>query len=125
MNVKNISAIEALLFVVIANAILLAGADFPPPSGFVWIVLTSLILACGQFVYGNWLFRNIKDGKTLLVTCLLSGCAGCVTALLFVITSGGMNAYVWISVTVVTVVFLGYGLFFWIINRWLFTIKRW
>jgi hypothetical protein len=49
MHPRKIAAINAVLFFFFWLLILLAGADFPPPRGFLWITLA--IAACAIVVY--------------------------------------------------------------------------
>ena len=49
MSIQRIASINAALFFVVWLLILLAGADFPPPRGFIWIIVT--IAASSAVVY--------------------------------------------------------------------------
>jgi hypothetical protein len=48
MSLQRIAGINAILFFFFWLFILLAGADFPPPMGFLWIVL--VVAACARTV---------------------------------------------------------------------------
>jgi len=45
MSVRKISLYLAIGFFLVWLAILLAGADYPPPVGFVWIIVLDLVAA--------------------------------------------------------------------------------
>lgn len=49
MNPRKIAAINAILFFLFWLFVLLAGADFPPPVGFLWLVIA--VAACAYVVY--------------------------------------------------------------------------
>ena len=49
MHLRRIAAINATLFFIFWFVVLLAGADFPPPVGFLWLVI--VIAACAYVVY--------------------------------------------------------------------------
>ncbi len=81
MNTEKICKIEAMAFLLLSNIIMLLGADFPPPTGFVWIVITSCVIACIQYLYSKWLIPRITGIKTLWITCFFFACVGVVIAL--------------------------------------------
>jgi len=70
MTDKSISSTVTFGFFVVWFAILLAGADFPPPIGFLWVTLFDLIAAGLVYVriptYLNWQ-DNHKKGSLLCV----------------------------------------------------------
>ncbi len=49
MTVRRLAAINAIVFFIVWLLVLLAGADKPPPRGFLWIALT--IAICAVVVY--------------------------------------------------------------------------
>jgi hypothetical protein len=67
---KRISLIIALSFFFVWLAILYAGADHPPPPGFVWIVLFDAIAAALVYwrtpTYIDWSMKRVK-GRWLRV----------------------------------------------------------
>ena len=91
MTDRSIASAVAVGFFVIWLGILLAGADFPPPIGFLWIILLDIVAAGLVYVrvptYINW-FDNRKRGRLLRV--LLDGLAsGLVFALMTILLPGG------------------------------------
>ncbi|MCG8348524.1 MAG: hypothetical protein MI924_12200 [Chloroflexales bacterium] len=64
MTDRSIAATIAVGFFVLWLCILLAGADFPPPIGFLWVILLDLIAAYLVYVrtpvYSNWLDNGEK-----------------------------------------------------------------
>lgn len=69
MKDRSIASKVAIGFFVIWFAILLAGADFPPPTGFLWIILLDLVAALLVYVrvpsYVTW-FDSRRRGRLLL-----------------------------------------------------------
>ena len=49
MTIRKIQLIESILFFIISNLIMLLGADYPPPIGFLWITFISAVLSILQF----------------------------------------------------------------------------
>ena len=49
MHSRRIAGVNASLFFFFWFIVLLAGADFPPPVGFLWLVI--MIAACASVVY--------------------------------------------------------------------------
>jgi len=91
MHTRRIAAVNAILFFFFWLLILLAGADFPPPVGFLWLVI--VIAACAYVVYWrvptyiNWV-RTERPRRHWHV--LLEGiAAGIVVAALFVLFNSG------------------------------------
>ena len=46
---------------------MLAGADYPPPAGFLWLVLLIIILDIIQDRYLRWLGEKLLGRKTFLL----------------------------------------------------------
>ncbi len=91
MSSRRIATINGVVFFVFWLLVLLAGADKPPPRGFLWIVLT--VAVCATVVYWrvptyiDWV-RTRRTGRHWRV--LLDGIgAGLIIALLFVIGGSG------------------------------------
>ncbi|MCB0132087.1 MAG: hypothetical protein KDD78_14610 [Caldilineaceae bacterium] len=86
-----IGGVNAALFFIFWLLVLLAGADFPPPRGFLWMVLT--VALCAGVVYWRvpsyvaWQ-RTRRAGRYWRVVCdgLI---AGLLVALPFVLLGGG------------------------------------
>jgi len=49
MSIQKIAGINAIVFFTFWLLVLLAGADFPPPPGFIWIVVA--VAVCAAVVY--------------------------------------------------------------------------
>ena len=91
MPYRKIAAVNALIFFIFWLIVLLAGADFPPPTGFVWLVL--VVAVCAGVVYWRvptyveW-HRTRRAGRHGRV--LIDGVvAGLIIALPFVLKGGG------------------------------------
>ena len=87
----SIASKVAIGFFVIWFGILLAGADFPPPTGFLWIILLDLVAALLVYVrvpsYVTWFDRR-RRGRLLFA--LLDGLAcGLVFAFAAILLPGG------------------------------------
>lgn len=88
---RKIAAINAIAFSIFWLLILLAGADKPPPPGFLWLVIT--VVACAGVVYLriptyiNW-YREKRSARFWCV--VLDGfSAGLVVALPFMLLGSG------------------------------------
>ena len=114
---KRLPWIESLLFFFSWTLIMLSGADFPPPSGFIWLILIIAVLSILQWFYLGWLLKTILQRKTFLLNLLLFCCTGFVTALLLVILNGSFTAEIWIWFLIIMTAAAGYGSLFWLINR--------
>ena len=91
MTHKRIALVLASLFFCGWLSILYAGADHPPPPGFIWIVLVCLLAALLVYLrvpsYVQW---SIGRRKHRLVRALLDGlAAGLAFALLALVLPGG------------------------------------
>ena len=91
MSLRKIAAINAIVFFVFWLLVLLAGADKPPPIGFIWIVLTVGICAAVVYwrvpTYIDWA-RTRRVGRYWRV--LLDGAvAGTIIALPFALQGSG------------------------------------
>lgn len=62
MSRRRISSLNAILFFAFWLAVLYAGADHPPPRGFIWLVLLTLAAACLVYwrvgTYLTWIERG-------------------------------------------------------------------
>lgn len=91
MPVQRIALVNAILFFLFWQLVLLTGADFPPPRGFLWIVLVIALCAIIIFwripTYIDW-YREKRPGRRWRV--LLEGfVAGIVIASFFAISGSG------------------------------------
>ena len=91
MSNRKIAAVNAIVFFVFWLLVLLAGADFPPPVGFIWIIFTAAVCAAVVYwrvpTYIDW-YRTRRAGRHWRV--LLDGAvAGLIIALPFVLTGSG------------------------------------
>lgn len=118
MNLSKISLYESISFIIIANIIMLSGADFPPPPGFIWITLTSFIISTLQYFYCNWLLQTLGKRKTFFKTITSFALLGTLISLFFIFfNSEAINRAVFIFVGVVATVFSFYGFIFWMVNK--------
>ena len=90
-NRRKTAAVFAIFFFLFWTLVLLAGADKPPPLGFVWIVLAVAVCAVVVYwripTYIDWQ-RAQRSGRFWRV--ILDGfVAGLVVALPFALTGGG------------------------------------
>ena len=76
MKAKTLQWIESVLFLLGWTAVMLKGADFPPPAGFIWVILTIAILSILQWYYLCWLLKIMKQRKTFILTLELFACTG-------------------------------------------------
>lgn len=62
MSRRRVSSLNAILFFAFWLAVLYAGADHPPPRGFIWLVLLTLVAACLVYwrvgTYLTWIERS-------------------------------------------------------------------
>jgi hypothetical protein len=94
MHLRRIAAINAILLFFFWFIVLLAGADFPPPVGFLWLVI--VIAACASVVY--WRVPTYIDWAQArrprrLGRVILEGfAAGIVVAAPFVLNRSGQSS---------------------------------
>lgn len=113
---------EFFIFLIGWTLIMLAGADFPPPEGFKYLVLLIFILDILQQFYLKWLCPRIKHQKTFLLNMISFMFAGLVLAGTIYIWSGEFHPESNIWIAIITVVSVIYGIFFWSVN-WLIATK--
>lgn len=89
---KKIQWIEAVMFFAGSNLIMLAGSDFPPPAGFVWIVVIAGGLSVLQWFSCGWLAERVHHKGTFALTTAVSAALGAVIALLIVVFRGAAGA---------------------------------
>ena len=91
MSIQRIAAINAACFFFFWLVVLLAGADWPPPAGFLWLVIVVAICAIVVYwripTYIQW-SQEEKRGRLLRVT-VEGFLAGVVVATPFVLFGGG------------------------------------
>lgn len=91
MSARKIAAINAFVFFVLWLLILLAGADFPPPAGFIWIIVTVAVCAAVVYwrvpTYIDWR-RTRRAGRYWRVV-LDGAVAGLLVALPFALRGSG------------------------------------
>ena len=91
MHSRRIAGVNAILFFFFWLILLLAGADFPPPVGFLWLLI--VIAACASVVY--WRVPTYIDWERArrprrLGRVILEGfAAGIVVAAPFVLNRSG------------------------------------
>jgi hypothetical protein len=100
------------------------GADFPPPIGFIWVVVLILLLDLIQWKYLHFFLEQIhKKRKHLFSLNLLFFLIGGILVSLFALAANnnttlsmrGIDIIIWI--VVVSLVGLFYGVYFWFFNR--------
>ncbi|PIE82117.1 MAG: hypothetical protein CSA11_01745 [Chloroflexi bacterium] len=91
MTIQKIAATNAVVFFFFWILVLLVGADFPPPLGFLWIIVT--VVCCSAIVYWrvptyiDW-SRTSQPNRYLRI--VLDGIvAGLIIALLFMLLGTG------------------------------------
>lgn len=120
MTIRKIQWIESILFFIISNLIMLLGADFPPPIGFLWITFISAVLSILHFFYTGLLLKSNNFLKTFFKTILIFSLVGFLISILFVIfnfknISIIMNdTIIWLFI--ITLVFGIYGSIYWLLN---------
>ena len=127
MQTKKIIRINTLLFFVGWLVILLLGADFPPPLGFLWLVPLLIALDLIQHRYLQFFLPQLhRREKNLFLKniCFFAGSGIAVALFCLAIryeisaTMGLLNIGVWIGV--LAAVAAGYAIFFWFFNLLLF-----
>ncbi len=119
---KKIRLIEGLIFFWGWILVFLAGADFPPPIGFIWLILLVGILAIIQDFYLRYLIRNINKKHIWLKNIFLFLLADIIVSSIVILTNFEYYneisfALIWILV--VSLVSTIYGIVFYIINKWI------
>ena len=117
MSYKKINIIETILFIVFWIIIFLLGADFPPPLGFWKIGILVIIIALIQSIYLKCLFKYKMNKKSFINNILFFISGGFLVALFTSLpfnTNNLQNIIIWF--TVIIVVSIIYGMFFWVIN---------
>jgi hypothetical protein len=104
MSNRKIGAINAIIFFVFWLLVLLAGADKPPPLGFIWIILT--IAICSAVVYWRVLLDGAVAGLLIAVPFALKG-SGEPS-----ITMGPVDYAIWFAVLAVMGIFNSVALYF-------------
>lgn len=124
MNDSMIIRINTILFFFGWTFIMLLGADFPPPIGFIWVVLLICVLDIIQYKYLYFFLKQIhKKRKNLFLLNLIFFFFGGVIISIFTLAVSSsalliMNSWdiiIWIS-CVISVGVL-YGVFFWVFNQ--------
>ena len=119
---KKLRIIETLTFFAAWNVIFLLGADFPPPVGFLWLVLLVFVLDIFQFFYLGYLLPNIGRTPTFVLNLLFFLAGGLFVSLISTFLQHHIELVskaIWI--TAVTAVSSLYGIILWVANWW---IKR-
>ncbi|MGO1368933.1 hypothetical protein [Senegalia sp. (in: firmicutes)] len=123
MDNMKVIKINTILFFVGWTFIMLLGADFPPPFGFIWLILLILILDLIQYKYLHFFLPQLaKRKKHLFGINLAFFTIGGIVVSIFTlgitykatIEMGMSNIIIWIAV--VTIVAAIYGICFWFFN---------
>ena len=121
---RLIRLIESAVFVWGWISVFILGADHPLPSGFVWVVVTVLILAFIQDLYLCWLHEHIGAEKTFLKNTGLFALAGILISNILIIINGAFSHEVWIWIMMITLVSVLYGVFLWTVNLYIVRLLR-
>lgn len=109
MSKYKIAYINFIVFFIGWVTIFLLGADFPPPMGFIWIVLLILILDVIQSYYLRVFFNKTRDSEqveTVFKNALFYLIGGLIIATLTSIPNLlTIEALVWIAVVTLASVF--------------------
>ncbi|SHK38755.1 hypothetical protein [Desulforamulus aeronauticus] len=123
MSNLKVIRINTILFFCGWTAILLAGADFPPPIGFLWLVLLTAILDFIQYKYLQKFLPHLLERKKNLFAknLLFFTIGGAVVSVLclaeqYKITFGMSIPDIITWIIVLTTVGAIYGVFFWFFN---------
>ena len=79
----------------LANGVMLAGSDFPPPAGFRKVTGAALTLAVCQWFYAGVLLKKMAEhgvAKTFFPNLIAFSAIGFITALVFMLLNGGSQA---------------------------------
>lgn len=130
MNHQNVIRINSIVFFIGWILILLLGADFPPPIGFLWLVLLIAVLDFIQYKYLRVILPQLKERKKLFLKNLFFFTVGGALVALFTLIirykiTMKMNVtdiIIWsIVITVVSVI---YGICFWFFNLCLLKVQQ-
>lgn len=127
---KKIIRVNFLMFLIGWLIVFLLGADFPPPIGFIWLVLLIIVLDIIQSFYLKNYFlmhiENNKNTKLFFMNALYYLAGGLIIAILTSISNfqsvGLLNTLIWIIV--LTLVGVLYGIIFWVFNILLFRLIK-
>ena len=111
------------------NAIMLAGADFPPPIGFIWVVLLISMLDFIQYKYLQYFLPQlIKRKHNLFVKNLIFFVTGGMAVSILILATrykitleaSIYDIIIWIAVFIIIGII--YGIVFWFFNRFLLRV---
>ena len=117
---KRLRIIETLIFFIAWNVIFLLGADFPPPVGFLWVVLLVFVLDLSQFFYLGYLLPNIGKTRTFTFNLFFFLAGGLLISLISCFLQHDtqlLSKLIWIAI--VTTVSIFYGITLWAANWWI------
>jgi hypothetical protein len=113
---NKIRNVETLLFVIGATTIMLLGADFPPPRGFLKMLVVIFIVASIQWCYLKWLLLTINNKGSLLATIVLFAGLGAVVTMFLIASTGKSIGNYPVLIVVVSISAAIYGLVLWLVN---------
>ena len=116
MKQKKLRILESSVFFVGWTIILLLGADFPPPEGFIWVIFGIAVLDFLQWLYLGWLLNALRHRKTFVLNFVLFTIVGFITALLTAFLNGRVISEMMIWFSIIMSVSAIYGVIFWSIN---------
>ena len=116
MKQKKLRILESSVFFVGWTIILLLGADFPPPEGFIWVIFGIAVLDFLQWLYLGWLLNALRYRKTFVLNFVLFTIVGFITALLTAFLNGRVISETMIWFIIIMSVSAIYGVIFWSIN---------
>lgn len=119
---KKIRILEADFFSSFSTITALLGADFPPPRGFIWILLAILCLTWLQDRYLCYLQPRIAKKEQFLKNNIYFLLVGIGLATSFILLNPQKITFsavlIWYGIIIVLSVL--YGICFWMINKILF-----
>lgn len=123
MNNSKIIRINTVVFFGGWTIIMLLGADFPPPIGFLWLVLLLAVLDFIQYKYLHFFLPMLQvKEKNLFIKNSLFFTTGGLLVSIFTLASDYRNTLemrmldILIWITVITIVAAIYGICFWFFN---------
>ena len=116
MKHRKLRMVESAVFFAGWTAVMLLGADFPHPEGFIWVIFGIAVLDFMHWLYLGWLLDVLRHRKTFALNLVLFSIAGLITALLTAVLNGKIISETIIWFIIITLASAVYGIIFWSIN---------